>query len=220
MYTSSPPVCVFSLTMFEYNFQNSSSLQGIGAGECKEVEEKLRSTFQCEIGAKSVGEAVPVTEGVTFNSFKNLFQASIKLDDQAYIKEFKTKADAEHWIDIIKALHSKKLLQGHFDTLKKACANREATQKAYDSIINAKNVFTPESQPTWQYDPKNGKDTWATMFPKVQEVEEKLPRSKVYMPSVLLEDATVRGFQKAHVCGDSGLESQNSWVARDPTGHT
>eukprot|EP00438_Fugacium_kawagutii_P023228 Skav215522 [mRNA] locus=scaffold2213:106684:113665:- [translate_table: standard] len=160
----------------------------IGTGACKEVEDSIRATFQPEIGATSVGEAAPITEGVTFNSFKNVFQASIKLDEQAYVKEFKTKADAERWIDIIKALHTKGLLKGHFDTLKKACANREATQKAFDSIINAKNVFTPESSSTWQYDPKKGTDTWASMFPKAKEVEEELPRSGPRSRERLMEE--------------------------------
>jgi hypothetical protein len=135
-----------------------------------------------------------VVEGVTFNSFKNVFQASIKIDDQAYIKEFKLKSDAEHWVDIVKALKHKDLLKGHFATLKPAAATREATQKAFDSIVHAKNVFVPESQKTFQYDPANGKDVWSNMFSKFEDVPDNIPKSKVWLAQVSLQELTVQGF--------------------------
>eukprot|EP00435_Cladocopium_sp_Y103_P075265 s374_g55.t1 len=166
----------------------------IGSGKCKQVEAALRSCFQTAIGADTVGKAAQVVEGVTFNSFKNVFQASIKIDDQAYIKEFKTKSDAEHWVDIVKALKQKDLLKGHFATLKQAAATREATQKAFDSIVNAKNVFVPESEKTFQYDPATGKDVWSNMFSKFEDVPDDLPKSKVWLAQVSLQELMVQGF--------------------------
>ena len=168
--------------------------QVIGSGKCKSVEADLRSCFQTAIGATTVGKAAQVVEGVTFNSFKNVFQASIKIDDQAYIKEFKLKSDAEHWVDIVKALKHKDLLKGHFATLKQAAATREATQKAFDSIIHAKNVFVPESQKTFQYDPAKGKDVWSNMFSKFEDVPDNIPKSKVWLAQVSLQELTVQGF--------------------------
>ena len=103
------------------------------------------------------------------------------------------KSDAEHWVDIVKALKHKDLLKGHFATLKKASATREATQKAFDSIVHAKNAFVPESQKTFQYDPADGKDVWSNMFSKFEDVPDNLPKSKVWLAQVSLQELTVEG---------------------------
>jgi hypothetical protein len=54
-------------------------------GKVSDVEEHLRAIFKAAIGANSVGESTDIKEGVTFNHHKNVFQAAMKISDQAMV---------------------------------------------------------------------------------------------------------------------------------------
>lgn len=54
-------------------------------GKVSDVEEHLRAIFKGAIGANSVGESTVIKEGVTFNHHKNVFQAAMKISDQAMV---------------------------------------------------------------------------------------------------------------------------------------
>ena len=50
---------------------------------------QLRSVFKKAIGADYLDKSSGIKEGVTYNEHKCVFQASIKISDQAVVKEWK-----------------------------------------------------------------------------------------------------------------------------------
>ena len=165
-------------------------------GKIKAVEEKLREVFRHQIGADALGEAATLDEGITFNKHKNVFQACVKLEDQAYVKEFDVKEDAGHWIDILRSLHNKNLLKGHYSTLKQAAANRKATQDAYETILHAKQVLTGEPCQTFKRCPGEGTDIYQAMWSKYKQPVKKLPSSFVKIASNCLDRMREIGFKE------------------------
>lgn len=166
----------------------------MAAGKFKLIEDHLRSTFRKAIGATTVGEASEPSQGITFNKAKGVFQACVKLSDQSFVKEFKLKEDAQHWVDLLTSLDNKKLLKGHFSTMKEAAATRKATQEAYEKIMSSKQVFTPESSKAWQRTSSEGKDVWNSMFSKYAAKEATLPGAFVRLPQNSMDKLKELGF--------------------------
>lgn len=110
------------------------------------------------------------------------------------MKEFPTKDDAQHWLDVLKSLNNKKLLRGQFDLLKSASANRKATQEVYEKILASKQVFVPEDNPAYIQKPTEGKDIFNDLFPKDQPKQEPdLPLSTVRVPHTCLDKMKLLG---------------------------
>lgn len=160
------------------------------------VEDAIRSVFREAIGASTLKEAPTLNDGVTFNKHKDVFQACVKLQGQCFVKEFKAKDDAQHWVDILHSLDKKKLLQGHYSTLKQAAANRKATQDAYEKILNSKQVLKPEDSAAFQKDHADGKDIWADMWTKYVHPTATLPSSSVSLPRNCMDKMIECGFSE------------------------
>eukprot|EP00435_Cladocopium_sp_Y103_P057316 s12_g19.t1 len=172
-------------------------------GKVDAIEEHLRSIFKTEIGADTVDASDSIKEGVTFNTHKGVFQAALKIDDQAFVKEFPVKQDALHWLDLLKSLSNKKLLKGQAHVMKAVAANRKATQEAYDKILSSKKIFVPEENSAYQKNPSDGKDIWTDMFPKYEEPEKpKFPLSSIRVPQASLEKMKLMGFEAPPVVGE------------------
>lgn len=181
-------------------------------GQHKGVEDELRTCFKKEIDATSMDESADVKEGVAYNSKKQVFQASVNIGEHFVVKEFKVKADAEHWIDLLKSLEGKKLLKSNIALMKMADATRQATEAAYEKIIQAKQTFTPESEPTLKHSHQGGKDIWATLFPKYKETPEStLCSPQVRVPQTSLEKLKVMGFSNPVVGEIFGWHHNSLW---------
>ena len=118
----------------------------------------------------------------------------------AYVKEFEVKEDAGHWIDILRSLHNKNLLKGHYSTLKQAAANRKATQDAYETILHAKQVLTGEPCQTFKRCPGDGTDIYQAMWSKYKQPVRKLPSSIVKIASNCLDRMREIGFKEPRSC--------------------
>ncbi|CAK8990851.1 unnamed protein product [Durusdinium trenchii] len=171
------------------------------SGEIKEIEEKLRACFRKQIGADT--EQADKSKGVNiqYNEHKGVFQASVQVGDQMIVKEFKLKADAEHWADLVHSLETAGKLKGHISIIQKAAAHRKATQEAYDQILAGKGVFTPEEDPHYQYQSKDGQDVWASMFSRYQEPKKTKPEAGIRVHKGSLEELLVLGSKK-HILGE------------------
>lgn len=181
-------------------------------GQHKGVEDELRTCFKKEIDATSMDESADVKEGVAYNSKKQVFQASVNIGEHFVVKEFKVKADVEHWIDLLKSLEGKKLLKSNIALMKMADATRQATEAAYEKIIQAKQTFTPESEPTLKHSHQGGKDIWATLFPKYKETPEStLCSPQVRVPQTSLEKLKVMGFSNPVVGEIFGWHHNSLW---------
>lgn len=55
----------------------------MATGKFNVVEEHIRGVFKTAIGASSVDASTEIKEGVTYNHKKEVFQAAIKISDQA-----------------------------------------------------------------------------------------------------------------------------------------
>ena len=158
------------------------------------VEKALREVFQRGIGAKDVPEATSMSEGITWNPSKEVFQATFKAKDQCITKEFKKKEDATHWFDTLRSLEAKGILKGHFAAMKQAEANRKATQEAYDKILSAQKMFVPEKDKSFARDPSKGKDIWKDMWKEPAKPVTVLPHSKLRISQNCFEKVKELGF--------------------------
>ncbi len=63
----------------------SCPLQALVAGKFEAVEKCIREVFKEEIGANTVEESTDLKDGISFNKHKGVFQATMKLPDQAIL---------------------------------------------------------------------------------------------------------------------------------------
>ena len=73
------------LEVAELSIVRSRPLQALAAGKFEAVEKRIREVFKEEIGANTVEESTDLKDGISWNNHKGVFQATVKLPDQAIL---------------------------------------------------------------------------------------------------------------------------------------
>ncbi len=198
-----------SLTAMETEFVKS-----IFANKVADMEADLRRVFRVHLGGQDVPSAAACSDRLTFDPESMVFTATVAVGLEKVSKEFKTRSDANHWLDIMETLGTQNKLKGKLAYVRKAAATRKATHETYDVIVNLQNAAEAETNPVYAKPSGEGLDSFAAMFSRFvpgPKPEEMMPESDVHVAKGIFQEAVYMGSRTPFLAAVSGVEHKGVW---------